>query len=299
MEIMNIDRKCRARSRCSFYDVRPRCRSNSFSTLDHLTKLPSVMDWARNSFSLGIPKSCNIFRKKKKQHPVVVLVEGVDRSSQRWSGAVSQRFTLHMSHRLFDQVLDPPLENHLCTLFIIQHWNCNTVNPRGLRPRSSVTRDAEFFFFSLFIRTKLFGLTDFNNMEKSPVSHGIICIHVSILWRDRKTWIKFDTCTFSLSNLVVSLHAAKKTRRVNSRGFSRGLFLKAQGCMKSANISILFYLSMWTGCWVSASSCERRDAALRSQARPTIVIDQQLGAKACWLYIICVYCVYLLKCKSL
>lgn len=64
MEIMNIDRKCRARSRCSFYDVRPRCRSNSFSTLDHLTKLPSVMDWARNSFSLEIQKSCNISRKK-------------------------------------------------------------------------------------------------------------------------------------------------------------------------------------------------------------------------------------------
>lgn len=30
-----------------------------------------------------------------------------------------------------DQVLDPLLENYLCTLFIIQHWDCNAYKPAG------------------------------------------------------------------------------------------------------------------------------------------------------------------------
>lgn len=48
-------------SGCSFHHVRPHCKSNSFSSLDHhLTKLPSVMDWVRNSFFLMFQKSCNI-----------------------------------------------------------------------------------------------------------------------------------------------------------------------------------------------------------------------------------------------
>lgn len=70
---------------------------------------------------------------KKKLHPMVVLVGGVDRSSQHWSGVIS--FTVCMSHVFLTRCLT----HHwraiyvVCSLFSTE--TVTHINPCGLCPR--------------------------------------------------------------------------------------------------------------------------------------------------------------------
>lgn len=270
MEIMNIDRKCRARSRCSFYDVRPRRRSNSFSTLDHLTKLPSVMDWARNSFSLEIQKSYNIFstqeKKKAASRGGVGGRRGSFISALKWCHGVLCR----NESCVFDQVLDPPLEKR--TRFIIQHWNCNAYKPArasSQETKHAGTIRAEFtgnmlfiyFFFSLvFLKNETQMLLSspsyftLHILQKKITRYYILAFYVScsfvcrwwfwsLLFSD--TVACFGSVTWRRHNRIWHVHVftsapGETIRRVKCQCFPVACLLKGQGYIKPANISILF-----------------------------------------------------------